>query len=87
MRQQRAVAPFTTVAIVLLPDHPHAMWTLPPGDDDYTPYNPVKHGRAQRPRDWPWSSFHRYVQSGDYAADWGSTQPASTHDVDADLIE
>ena len=35
MRQQREEAPFETVAIVLLPDHMHTMWTLPPGDDDY----------------------------------------------------
>ena len=34
---------------------------------DYIHYNPVKHGYAGRPRDWPWSSFHRYVLSGDYA--------------------
>jgi putative transposase len=34
----RAVArerPFETVAVVLLPDHLHAIWTLPPGDADY----------------------------------------------------
>ncbi len=28
--------PFETVAIVLLPDHLHAIWTLPPGDDDFS---------------------------------------------------
>ncbi len=28
--------PFQTVAIVLLPDHLHAVWTLPPGDADYS---------------------------------------------------
>jgi putative transposase len=27
--------PFGTVAMVVLPDHLHAVWTLPPGDDDY----------------------------------------------------
>ena len=27
--------PFELVAIVLLPDHLHAVWTLPPGDDRY----------------------------------------------------
>ena len=146
MREERASAPFATVGIVLLPDHLHAMWTLPPGDDDYPGrwqaikakftsawlalggseqdvaegyerqrrrgvwqprfiehtirdeqdlhnhadyihYNPVKHGHARRPRDWPWSSFHRYVESGDYPADWGSSEPATIRDVDADLIE
>jgi putative transposase len=32
----RAVLPFTILAFVLLPDHLHAMWTLPPGDSDYS---------------------------------------------------
>jgi putative transposase len=27
--------PFRTRAIVVLPDHLHAVWTLPPGDSDY----------------------------------------------------
>lgn len=27
--------PFATEAIVVLPDHIHAVWTLPPGDADY----------------------------------------------------
>src|SRR5256885_1272194 len=27
--------PFEMPAIVLLPDHLHAIWTLPPGDDAY----------------------------------------------------
>ena len=27
--------PFTTEAICVLPDHLHAIWTLPPGDSDY----------------------------------------------------
>jgi putative transposase len=28
--------PFEVVAIVLLPDHLHCLWTLPAGDDDYS---------------------------------------------------
>ncbi|WP_245866864.1 REP-associated tyrosine transposase [Oceaniglobus roseus] len=28
--------PFRTEAIVVLPDHLHAVWTLPPGDSDYS---------------------------------------------------
>src|SRR5438105_3872034 len=28
--------PFTTVAICVMPDHIHALWTLPPGDADYS---------------------------------------------------
>jgi len=29
-------APFTSDAMVVLPDHIHAVWTLPPGDADYS---------------------------------------------------
>ncbi len=123
--------PANTLAIVLLPDHLHALWTLPPGDADYSlrwrwikreftrewlavggqeqrpnlvrrterrrglwqrrfwehtirdeadleahfdyiHYNPVKHRLARRPRDWAWSSFHRWVQAGHYSLDWGA---------------
>jgi putative transposase len=133
-------------AIVLLPDHLHAVWTLPDGDSDYSRrwawikkeftkawlaaggeelppsrgmrhegrrgvlqpgfwehairddsdlvrhldyihYNPVKHGFARRSRDWPWSSFHRYVRSGDYPEDWGSVEPSSIGEVNSDLLE
>lgn len=28
--------PFTTIAICVLPDHLHAIWELPPGDDDFS---------------------------------------------------
>ena len=38
---------------------------------DYLHFNPVKHGWVSRVRDWPYSSFHRLVQSGSYSADWG----------------
>src|SRR5262249_50405360 len=117
--------PFDLVAIVLLPDHLHAVWTLPPGDDDYSTrwqrikealtedflaaggseatrsasrkkhrergvwqrrfwehtvtdeddfqrcvdyvhWNPVKHGIVARVADYPWSSFHRFVDRGMY---------------------
>jgi putative transposase len=33
---EQAKRPFGLVAMVLLPDHLHAVWTLPPGDDDYS---------------------------------------------------
>jgi putative transposase len=39
---------------------------------DYTHVNPLKHGLVTRVRDWPWSSFHRCVHSGEYPSDWGS---------------
>ena len=32
----RVDRPFSIVAIVLLPEHIHTVWTLPPGDDDYS---------------------------------------------------
>ena len=34
--QERAVHPFEILAIVLLPDHLHAIWTLPDNDTDYS---------------------------------------------------
>jgi putative transposase len=126
----QAERPFEIFAIVLLPDHLHAIWTLPPGDDDfssrwgaakasftkkylasggveapisdsrrkkrergvwqrrfwehfvrheddlkrcldYLHYNPVKHGLVERVRDWPWSSFQRFVKLGEYPENWG----------------
>ncbi len=39
---------------------------------DYRHVNPLKHGLVDRVRDWPWSSFHRYVRLGEYTPDWGS---------------
>jgi putative transposase len=136
MRSISQERPFETVAIVLLWDHLHCLWTLPAGDSDYSRrwsaiksrftqewletggaegrvtdaqstrrrrgiwqrrfwehlvrdetdlerccdyihFNPVKHGYVTRPLDWPWSSFHRFLSNGDYAPDWGRTQPAT----------
>ena len=138
--------PFQISAIVLLHDHWHSIWTLPPGDDayskrigwikkeftqqwvaiggveqqisegkqrqrrrgiwqprfwehtiedesdfqnhfDFLHWNPVKHGLVQCPRDWPYSSFHRWVNRGVYAEHWGcftqlgSTPPPTTRKV------
>jgi putative transposase len=33
----------------------------------------VKHGLVLSPKDWQYSSFHRYVQHGVYDPDWGSS--------------
>ena len=118
--------PFKTVAICILPDHLHAIWTLPADDAnfplrwslikskfsrtlpvdldrtsskiarrergiwqrrywehairddndltrhiDYIHFNPVKHGYVPRVRDWPHSSFSRFVTHGLLPADWG----------------
>lgn len=38
---------------------------------DYIHWNPVKHGYVRRAMDWPYPTFHRYVRSGVYPADWG----------------
>ena len=131
LRETRRVRPFRVVAMVVLPEHLHAIWTLPEGDSDYparwqaikarftralvkerlelTPgangeydlwqrrfwehtvrddedlrrhveyihYNPVKHGRVGQVRDWPYSTFHRYVRDGIYPVDWAGTDTAT----------
>ena len=37
---------------------------------DYIHVNPVKHGWVRQVKDWPYSTFHRYVQEGVYPLDW-----------------
>jgi len=124
--------PFRIEAMAVLPDHLHAVWTLPPGDAaypmrlrllkswfsrhipagerlrdsrvdkgergiwqrrywehrvrdeqdlercvDYVHFNPVKHGHAARAADWPYSTFHRYVNKGWLSADWGIAMEAA----------
>jgi putative transposase len=123
-RAARNERPFQIDAIVILPDHLHALFTLPPADADfsgrwrrikghfsshmlatcaqvarrpngelslwqrrfwehtirddndfarhvdYIHFNPVRHGLVSRVRDWPYSSFHRYVRQGLLADDW-----------------
>jgi len=141
IQSARARWPFRMNAIVLLPEHLHSIWTLPPGDTDYSRrwgwikreftiawlaeggsethvsgsqgegrrrgvwqrrfwehdirdehdfanhcdyihYNPVKHGHVQCPRDWPHSTFVRFVEAGDYGPDWGcSDQPPPKFEV------
>lgn len=127
-RQVRHQRPFVIDAVVVLPDHLHAIWTLPPKDADYAGrwrgikshftralskagvklarnpkgeynlwqrrywehtirnetdmarhvdyihYNPVKHGYVTSVVDWPYSSFHRYMDDGTYPADWGMNE-------------
>ncbi len=43
----------------------------PPALCEYIHDNPVKHGPVARVRAWPHSTFHAYVRSGAYPADWG----------------
>ena len=42
---------------------------------DYIHFNPVKHGLAAHPGDWPFSSFARYVRLGMYPSDWAGQGP------------
>jgi putative transposase len=80
--------PFKTIAICLLPEHIHCIWSLPQGDAnysirwkeikrynpiDYIHYNPVKHGFVNQVVEWPWSSFHRYVKSRNFKSNWGES--------------
>ncbi|MFL7793424.1 MAG: transposase [Anaerolineae bacterium] len=39
---------------------------------EYIHYNPVKHSLAKAPKDWEYSSFHRYVREGFYDKEWGA---------------
>ena len=38
---------------------------------DYIHWNPAKHGEVGRVVDWPYSSFHKFVERGIYSAAWG----------------
>ena len=38
---------------------------------DYIHYNPVKHGLVSQVKDWPHSTFHKYVAQGIYTENWG----------------
>ena len=37
---------------------------------DYIHYNPIKHGCAKNVNDWEYSSFEKFVESGNYEQDW-----------------
>ena len=48
---------------------------------DYIHFNPVKHGHAQHPAEWPYSSFRKCVERGLYDASWSKPEndpPAET---------
>lgn len=57
----------------------HRFWEHQIRDDgdyirhvEYIHYNPVKHGLAKCPGQWPHSTFHRYVRQGLYHDNWGA---------------
>jgi putative transposase len=56
---------------------------------DYIHYNAVKHDYANCPKDWPYSSFQRWVDAGVYALDWGcrSRGPLNFDDLDQTAME
>jgi putative transposase len=48
-RQCRALHPFETIAIVVMPEHLHCIWTLPAGDADFsTRWSLIKRGFTRR---------------------------------------
>ena len=42
---------------------------------DYIHWNPVKHQLVAMPKDYPWSTFRRYVRLGEYPLEWGGENP------------
>jgi len=129
MRLARARRPFHVDAWTVLPDHAHAIWTLPPGDHDcssrwrtvkiafskalrktgqsgvddgavwerhyrhyrvgldddyaalvdYVHTDAVRHGHCREPRDWPWSSLHRFISAGHAAPEPSIIVPPWVH--------
>lgn len=49
---------------------------------DYIHYNPVKHGHAAAPGEWPASSFRAWVERGHYPAEWGARAPDSIRSLE-----
>ncbi len=37
---------------------------------DYVHVNPLKHGYVKRVAEWPYSTFHQYVEQGIYLPNW-----------------
>jgi putative transposase len=50
---------------------------------EYIHFNPVKHGHVRQVKDWPYSSFHRYVRQQLLPLDWAAT----VEGIDADFGE
>ncbi|GJQ59493.1 MAG: hypothetical protein SCALA701_22940 [Candidatus Scalindua sp.] len=48
---------------------------------NYIHFNPVKHGLVTSVKDWPHSTFHRYVREGLYPSDWGGDGMDDTNDA------
>jgi hypothetical protein len=48
---------------------------------DYIHYRPVKHKLVVCPKDYPFSSFHRYLRAGVYELNWACHEPLDFTDV------
>ena len=74
--------------------HEFAIWqrrfwehTIQDEDDlynhlDYIHYNPVKHGLANSPAEWKWSSFSIYVDREFYEPNWGENEILNKNNID-----
>jgi putative transposase len=51
---------------------------------DYVHWNAVKHGLVTKPEDWPYSSYHHWVEKGYYEIGWGHVEPAILRDINHD---
>jgi len=49
---------------------------------DYVHINPVKHGLVEHVKEWPYSTFHKMVEQGVYAQDWGGGMDGLLNYVD-----
>jgi putative transposase len=49
---------------------------------DYIQYNLVKHGHVTRVADWPYSSFHRFVERGIYNLEWAADDNVRSLEMD-----
>jgi putative transposase len=44
---------------------------------EYIHFNPVKHGWVENVREWPYSTFHKYVEKKMYPSDWAGIKAGS----------
>lgn len=54
---------------------------------DYVHYDAVRHGLADRPEEWPQSSYEAWVERGVYKLGWGWDEPESLQLVNIKKIE
>jgi putative transposase len=47
---------------------------------EYIHLNPVRHGFVSAPRDWPYSTFSKWVANGSYDVAWGASGTVSLPD-------